>query len=76
MCVRIVGGVGEAARIADVSRSTIVNWRKEGANQTIEGLLALAIEARVSLDWLAGNDDERPIDRHLEAALGGQKGSV
>lgn len=69
LLVRLVGGVGPAARIAKVSRSTIVNWRKPEANQPIEGLIALATAARVSLDWLAGLDGQRAVDRHLEAAL-------
>lgn len=67
--MRLVGGVGPAARIAGVSRSTIVNWRKPDANQPIEGLIALATAARVSLDWVAGLDGQRAVDRHLEAAL-------
>lgn len=69
LLVRLVGGVGPAARIAKVSRSTIVNWRKPDANQPIEGLIALAIAAHVSLDWVAGLESQRGVDRHLEAAL-------
>lgn len=59
MLVEMVGGLVEAARIAKVDRDTINNWRKQGSRVPILGVLPLAIEAQVTLDWVATGYQQR-----------------
>lgn len=58
--VEMVGGLVEASKIAGVDRDTINNWRKKGARVPILGLLPLAVEAGVTLDWVATGYQQRP----------------
>jgi phage repressor protein C with HTH and peptisase S24 domain len=58
--IEMVGGTGDAAEIADVSRDTINNWRKEGAAVPLQKALLLAQAAGVSLDWVATGHQVRP----------------
>lgn len=71
LLIEMVGGQAKAARIARVDPDTINNWRKEGSRVPIQGVLPLAVEARVSLDWVAGGYQVRP---DLEANLRGHFG--
>lgn len=60
LLVELVGGLSRAAALAEVSPATISNWRKPGATLQIDGVLALCLEAGVSLDWLATGHMVRP----------------
>lgn len=60
MLVEMVGGQGPAAKLAQVSHDTVNNWRKPGSRVPLEGMLALAVAAGVSLDWIATGHQVRP----------------
>ncbi|MDB5586196.1 MAG: hypothetical protein JWP26_1166 [Devosia sp.] len=48
MLVEMVGGLAKAAKLAKVSPDTVNNWRKEGARLPVDGILPIAIEAKVT----------------------------
>lgn len=54
MLIDLVGGTGEAAKIASVARDTVNNWRKEGVALPFQKMLKLTERAGLSMDWLAG----------------------
>lgn len=60
LLVEAVGGMTKAAEIADVATDTVNKWRKEGAKLPLDGMLALAVAAGVSLDWVATGYQIRP----------------
>lgn len=60
LLVEWVGGLARAAEIAQVTSSTINNWRKEGATLPVDGMLLLCQAAGLSLDWVATGHMIRP----------------
>lgn len=65
--IMAVDGPVRAAALAKKNRGTIDNWRKEGADPPIWGLLPLCEDAKLSLDWVATGYQVRP---DLAAAAG------
>lgn len=58
--VAAVGGPVKAAAITGRTRTHIDNMRKAGAALRLDDLILLAIEAGVTLDWVATGYDRRP----------------
>ena len=66
--VAMAGGATHAAEICGVSRNTLYSWSKSDGKMPLSAALKLAVEAHVTLDWVAVGWDRRPDLPKIEAA--------